>query len=103
MKPAKWSLACALLPLALLIEAAPPGAAWAQYFDPNEPNDSFAQATTFAVPHSFLVDLDPAGDQDFYKFSGQPGDTVDISVQWKSGTGMSGGLTVELYLSLIHI
>jgi hypothetical protein len=73
-----------------------PAQTLAQFNDPNEPNNTFTQATFFTIPDTFQVDWDPAGDVDFYMFSGQTGDTVDI--QLLRGPNLTWtGISAQLY------
>ena len=73
-----------------------PATGRAQYYDPYEPNDTFAQATVFVIPDTFRVDLDPVGDVDFYKFTGLRGDTVEIEAEWREYMPNSY-IKIELY------
>jgi hypothetical protein len=73
-----------------------PASSVAQYFDPNEPNNSFGQATSFSIPDTFKVDLDPVADTDYYRFAALKGDTLDVFIRW-APDGPSGGLTVDFY------
>ena len=41
--------------------------------DPNEPNDDLASATPIACPSDIFVELQPAGDVDFYRFTALAG------------------------------
>ena len=91
-----FSKTWACLAAAFLVGLLLPATGRAQYYDPYEPNDTFAQATVFAIPDTFRVDLDPAGDVDFYKFTGLRGDTVEIEAEWHWSMPASW-IGIELY------
>jgi hypothetical protein len=62
----------------------------------NEPNDSPATATALSMPEVILTEICPAGDRDFYSFSGQAGDKFGVDIDAKVG-----GSLLDSYIYLL--
>jgi len=96
MNRSKYRKAVLFLWIEILFVYALPDSGFGQYSDPNEPNDSYSQATAFTLPATFKADFDPVGDADFYKFNGQQGDTLDIQISRRSDSDWIG-MRIQLY------
>lgn len=71
-----------------------------QFVSESEPNNSIAQANPITPPVTVVATLDPAGDADFFSFSGTQGQQATITLTAQSlspGTGID--TVVTLFLS----
>jgi predicted secreted protein len=63
--------------------------------DGNEPNDAADQATAIAYGSSVNADICPAGDVDYYVFSGNAGDIIVADIDaWVNGSALDSYLTL---------
>jgi len=63
--------------------------------DLNEPNDTPGQATTITYDTTLSADICPAGDEDYYAFTGNAGDIIDVDID---ADAIGSALDPYLYL-----